>query len=80
MAKDKQKKAQTQRHDPLHVQLNEENDFTHAPIRKQRQKFVARNNRAEDEQEVWPVIPPIYRPMTWAMLIVAYIGWWLSRC
>jgi hypothetical protein len=26
------------------------------------------------------VIPPIYRPMTWAMLIVAYIGWWLSRC
>ncbi|CAM0135695.1 snoRNA-binding rRNA-processing protein [Umbelopsis sp. WA50703] len=51
MAKDKQKKTQPQRHDPLHVQLNEENDFTHAPIRKQRQKFAARNNRPEDDQE-----------------------------
>ncbi|GAB5591283.1 snoRNA-binding rRNA-processing protein [Umbelopsis nana] len=51
MAKDKQKKTQPQRHDPLHVQINEENDFTHAPIRKQRQKFAARNNRADDDQE-----------------------------
>jgi hypothetical protein len=52
MAKDKQKKAQPQRHDPLHVQISEETDFTHAPIRKQRQKFAARNNKADEDQEV----------------------------
>ena len=53
MAKDKHKKNQPQRHDPLHVQINEENDFTHAPIRKQpRQKFVDRGKKADDEEEV----------------------------
>ncbi|KAH8547766.1 Bystin-domain-containing protein [Umbelopsis sp. PMI_123] len=51
MAKDKHKKNQPQRHDPLHVQLNEENDFTHAPIRKQpRQKFIDRSKRGDEEE------------------------------
>lgn len=47
----KQKGARAQRHDPLHVQLAdmpENNTLKKAP----RQKFVDRNNRAEETGEV----------------------------
>lgn len=52
MGKDSTKtKGRSQRHDPLHVQLAEmpeNNSMKKAP----RQKFVERNNRAEEAGEV----------------------------